>query len=162
VEQLRRVFQAVNAKQMPIVIHVWTGRAYGAADARIFLDEILPAAPDIPIQIAHLAGAGPGLDRGSKEALKIFAEAASKRDPRTRNLYFDVTTIVTMQTSAEEAQFIADCLWQIGLGRILYGSDMAIGPNRPAREAWAAFRAKLPLTEAEFRTIAGNVAPYMR
>lgn len=46
--------------------------------------------------------------------------------------------------------------------RILYGSDMAIGANPPARESWGAFRAMLPLTDAEFRTIADNVAPYMR
>jgi len=29
------------------------------------------------------------------------------------------------------------------------------------REGWAAFR-QLPLTEDEFRTIAGNLAPYLR
>ncbi len=163
VEQLRGVFRAANAHRMPIVVHLWTGRTYGRADAEIFLNEVLPAAPDIPIQIAHLAGAGPGLAPGSQEALIVFAEAVAAADPRTRTLYFDVTTNVTIQTSAEDARFIADRLRQIGLKRILYGSDMAIGGNPPAaRQSWGAFRAMLPLTEAEFRTIAANVAPYMR
>jgi predicted TIM-barrel fold metal-dependent hydrolase len=67
-----------------------------------------------------------------------------------------------MQTSAEDATFIAARLRQIGLHRILYGSDMAIGGNATARQGWAAFREKLPLTEAEFKTVAQSVAPYMR
>ena len=40
------------------------------------------------------------------------------------------------------------------------GSDAATGGNLPPRESWADFR-KLPLTDAEFQTIASNVAPYM-
>jgi predicted TIM-barrel fold metal-dependent hydrolase len=94
--------------------------------------------------------------------LVVFADAVSAADPRTRNLSFDVTTNVTLQTSVEDAAFIAARLRQIGLQRILYGSDMAIGGNPTARQSWGAFRAMLPLTDAEFRTIGDNVAPYMR
>jgi predicted TIM-barrel fold metal-dependent hydrolase len=164
VAQLRRVFRAANARRMAIVVHVWTGdqrigKPYGRLEAQVFLNEIVPEAPDVPIQIAHLAGAGPGLDAGSKEALAVFAEAVSEGAARTRNLYFDVATIVTMQTSAEDAKLVAARLRQIGLERILYGSDMAIGPNPTARQGWAAFRAMLPLADADFRAIADNVAP---
>jgi predicted TIM-barrel fold metal-dependent hydrolase len=167
VEQVRQVFRAANARRMPIVVHVWTGnerigRPYGRADAQVFLKDIMAAAPDIPIQIAHLAGAGPGLDRGSKEALAVFANAISAGDWRTRNVYFDVATTVTLQTSSEDSILIAARLHQIGLHRILYGSDMAIGSNPTAQQGWAAFRKMLPLTEAEFKTIVQNVAPYMR
>jgi predicted TIM-barrel fold metal-dependent hydrolase len=162
VEQLRQMFRAANERRMPIVAHVWTGPAYGRADAQVFLNKVLPAAPDIPIQIAHLAGAGPGGGPGPKEALAVFADAISAADPRTRNLYFDVTTNVTMQISVEDAAFFTARLRQIGLQRILYGSDMAIMGNPTARESWGAFRAMLPLTEAEFKTIADNIAPYMR
>src|SRR5262245_12718703 len=90
VEQVRQVFRAANTRRLPIVVHVWTGdqrvgKPYGRAEAQVFLKDVLPAAPDIPIQIAHLAGAGPGLDRGSKEALAVFADAISTGDSRTRN-----------------------------------------------------------------------------
>jgi hypothetical protein len=44
---------------------------------------------------------------------------------------------------------------------VLYGSDAATGDNLRPREGWAAFR-RLPLTNEEFRTIATNVAPYLR
>jgi hypothetical protein len=51
----------------------------------------------------------------------------------------------------------------VGLRRILFGSDLSLpNGNPPAREAWANFRAAVPLTDAEFRTIARNVAPYLR
>jgi predicted TIM-barrel fold metal-dependent hydrolase len=122
VQQLRRVFRSANAHRMPIVVHLWNGKGYGAAEAAIFLNEILPAAPDIVIQIAHLAGAGPGLDPGSQKALAVIADAVAAKDPRTRNLYFDVTTNVTVRTAPEDARLIADRLRQIGLHRILYGS----------------------------------------
>ena len=49
----------------------------------------------------------------------------------------------------------------LGVDRILYGSDGAGGSNLAPREAWAAFR-QLPLSDAEFRTIQNNIAPYMR
>ena len=151
---------------MPIVVHLWTGdqtvgAPYGRAEAEIFLRQILPTAPDIPIQIAHLAGAG-RLDAGSREALTLFANAVAARDPRTRNLYFDVATNVTMDTSREDAEFLAANIRKIGVSRILYGSDMTRVGNLTPRQGWGAFRAMLPLTEAELRTIANNVAPYMR
>ena len=166
VQRLRAVFGAANARRMPIVVHLWTGdqtvgAPYGRAEAEIFLRQILPTAPDIPIQIAHLAGAG-RLDAGSREALTLFANAVAARDPRTRNLYFDVATNVTMDTSREDAEFLAANIRKIGVSRILYGSDMTRVGNLTPRQGWGAFRAMLPLTEAEFRTIANNVAPYMR
>ena len=59
-----------------------------------------------------------------------------------------------------EAALLATRMRQIGVQRILFGSDGATGGNAPPREAWAAFRT-LPLTEGEFRTIAMNVPPYL-
>jgi predicted TIM-barrel fold metal-dependent hydrolase len=58
-------------------------------------------------------------------------------------------------------ELIARRIREIGVDRILYGSDGAGGGNAEPKAAWAAFR-ELPLTEAEFQTIAANVAPYMR
>jgi hypothetical protein len=50
---------------------------------------------------------------------------------------------------------------QIGVARILYGSDAAVGDNLRPREGWEAFH-RLPLIESEFQRIAGNVAPYLQ
>jgi len=165
ISRLRALFAAANKYRMTIVAHMRTSISakipYGAGEARIFLNELVPAAPDVPIQIAHLAGAGGYADPLVDEALSVFAEAIEKGDSHTKNLYFDVTTVVLPVATVERLTLIARRLRQLGLRRILYGSDAAAGGNLPPREGWAAFR-RLPLTEAEFRTIAGNVPPYMR
>ena len=162
-ERLRAVFRAANARRIPIVIHMRAsisgGLAYGREEARIFLDSILPAASDIPLQIAHLAGAG-GYDAKTDSALSVFVDAVARRDPRAERLWFDVTTVAREATDAD-AKLIATRIRQLGVHRVLYGSDAATGGNLPPREAWAEFL-KLPLTTEEFRTIASNIAPYMR
>lgn len=165
IEQLRRVFRAANEYRMAIVVHMRASisqkLAYGRDEARIFLNEIVPAAPEVPIQIAHLAGAGDYADPLVDQALAVFVEAIEKGDPRAKQLYFDVTTVALPNATAEQAKLIVTRIRQLGVQRILYGSDAASGTNLPPREGWAAFR-KLPLTDAEFQTIAGNVAPYLR
>ena len=50
---------------------------------------------------------------------------------------------------------------ELGVERVLYGSDAAMNPVGYPRAGWEAFH-RLPLTEAEFSVIATNVTPYMR
>jgi predicted TIM-barrel fold metal-dependent hydrolase len=165
IDRVRRLFAAANGYRMAIVAHIRTSISakipYGADEARIFLQEIVPAAPDVPIQIAHLAGAGGYRDPLIDQALSVFVDAIEKGEPHTKNLYFDVTTVVLPIASSERLTLIARRLRELGLPRILYGSDAASGGNLPPREGWAAFQ-RLPLTEAEFQIIAGNLPPYMR
>jgi predicted TIM-barrel fold metal-dependent hydrolase len=154
VEKLRRVFAAANERRLAIVAHLWT-QPYGREHAEAFLNQVLPAAPDITVQIAHFAGGGPGY---TDEALEVFADAIVAKDPRTKNLYFDVATVADGQTDEVLRKF-AMRIRQVGPQRVLFGTDM--GPP-PARQSWANFRASVPLTDEELRTIAGNVAPYLR
>ena len=164
--QLRRVFRAANDAGMAIVVHmnasVTLKLPYGRDEARIFLDDILTAAPDVPVQIAHLGGAG-GYSDPIDEVLGVFVDAIAKGDPRTRQLWFDVTTVAPAGTApppTEQARRIADRIRQLGPQRVLYGSDAPTPTNLP-RAGWAAFRA-LPLSDAEFRVIETNTPPYMR
>ncbi len=154
VEKLRRVFAAINERRLAIVIHLWT-QPYGREHAEAFLSQVLPAAPDIPVQIAHFAGGGPGY---TDEALEVFANAIAAKDPRTKNLYFDVATVADSQT-AETLRKFAERIRQVGPQRVLFGTDM--GPP-PARLSWLTFRTTVPLTEEEIKIIAGNMAPYLR
>jgi predicted TIM-barrel fold metal-dependent hydrolase len=158
VEKLRRVFAEANRLRVAIVAHLWTDPAYGRQEAEIFLNQILPAAPDVPVQIAHMAGGGPGW---TDPALAVFADAISAGDPRTRNLYFDLATVADEQTGENE-KLLASRIRQIGLRRILYGSDSAFGDGNTPRQEWGRFRGMVPLTDEEFKIIAENVAPYMR
>jgi uncharacterized protein len=164
-EQLRRVFRAANQHRMAIVVHMRASisqkRPYGAAQARAFIEQLLPLVPDIDVQVAHLAGTGPGYDDPpSDSAMAVLAEAVERKDPRTRRLWFDVASNVDLNISASNAALVAKRIRQVGVGRVLYGSDAAIGDNLRPRESWAAFR-RLPLTEEEFIKIAGNKAPYL-
>lgn len=165
-EELKRLFAAANRNRMAIVVHLRASisrqRAYGAEQARIFLEQLLPLAPDVPVQVAHLAGSGPGYeDPPADEAMAVLAQARESGDPRTRNLWFDVATVVDRDISSLHAFVVAKRIRQIGVEHVLYGSDAAAGDNLRPRDGWAAFR-QLPLTADEFRQIAGNVAPYLR
>ncbi len=158
-EKVRSVFRSANSFGMPVVVHLWTDPGYekeGDQHARIFLERVLPDAPGITIQIAHLAGGG----RSTQAALKVFADAIAAGDSRTRNLYFDVATSVRGQTAEGLRQDVA-VLRRIGLKRILYGTDTA-PPNPPARVSWAHFKGLMPLTDTEIRIIGGNIAPYLQ
>ena len=165
IAQVKRVFQAANGYRMPIVVHMRASLtaklSYGRDEALIFLNELVPAAPDVVIQIAHLAGAGAPADVASDRALDVFVEAIARDDPRTKLLYFDVTGVVLgPKTTDEELALMARRIRELGVQRVLFGSDATGGALTP-QAAWAGLR-RLPLADADFRTIAGNVAPYLR
>lgn len=164
--RLKQVFRAANRHRMAIAVHmrasISLGRPYGQAQARAFLEQLMPEATDIMVQVAHFAGTGPGYeDPPANEVMRVFAEAAARKDPHTRNLYFDVASIVTPGVKRAHAREMAERIRMVGLDKVLYGSDAATPTNMKPRAAWAAFRA-LPLSEAEFRRIAANLAPYLR
>ena len=160
VAKLKAVFAAANRHRLPIVIHLWTSDpAYGARHSKAFLEQVLPAAPDIPVQIAHMAATGPGYT--SDDAMEVFADAAEAHDPRMKNVWFDVASDAIATTPQATLDLIAKRLRQVGMKHILFGSDWAPGKsNESPAQAWQSFR-RLPLTEEEFRTVATNVAPYL-
>jgi predicted TIM-barrel fold metal-dependent hydrolase len=164
VERLGAIFAAADARKLPIVIHMKTRTdwPYGREDAVTFLHKVVARAPNSIIQIAHFAGAGPGYQDFVDEAVGVFVEAIKARDPSTRNLFFDVASIVTTETTPEQATLIVQRIRELGPHRVLFGSDLFFGGNPAPKEAWALFRDKLPLTPAELRTIARNVAPYLQ
>jgi predicted TIM-barrel fold metal-dependent hydrolase len=164
VAKVRNMFAAANRRGMAVAVHMRTsldlGRKYGADEARVFLDALLPAVPDVPVQVAHLAGAG-GYDAATDSALGVFTDAIARHDPRMKNVWFDAAAVVRPEMSPDELQKIAARIRQLGVERVLYGSDAAVNPLAYPKAGWEAFR-RLPLTEAEFKAIASNVAPYMR
>jgi predicted TIM-barrel fold metal-dependent hydrolase len=160
VDQLRRIFRAANARRFPIVVHMRTlDKAYGRRDAEVFLRELLPQAPDIPVQIAHVAGwAGYGDE--TDQALGVFADAISAGDRRTANVYFDLTAVAQPGQSDSVHHVLVRRLRQVGLQRLLFGLDLAETATQ-VRERWELFK-QLPLRPEELRTIATNLAPYLR
>jgi len=161
-ESVRRVFGEANRHGLAIVIHPRNNRVDAVATTRVLLTEILPAAPDVPVQIAHLSGGG----QYSEPALALYAEAVTAGAPGTRNLLFDLTDVAnTARESGAQAEAVmgrmVELIRAIGIERMVYGSDPAVFGRLAPREAWALLRDAMPLTDAEIAAIAGNVAPYL-
>ncbi len=162
--RLREVFALANRQRMAIVVHARTTiskqRPYNAEHARVFLDALLPAAPDVPVQIAHLAGSGGYDEAGLDDAVGVFVDAIAARDPRVAKLWFDVSGLAGIGNWPRPAPRVAERIRQLGVHRVLWGADGAAGGNTPAA-AWKAF-SDIPLTPAELETIRTNVAPYLK
>lgn len=162
IAQVRRVFRAANDRGMAIVAHVRASVTaklpWGREEASIFLNEMLPAAPDVVVQIAHLASAGSPQDEGAQQALEVFVDAIARNDPRTRNLYFDATTLGEPPTPANAERWAA-AIRRMPT-RVLFGSDATTATATPGG-VWTAMRKLLPLTGDELTTIANNTPRYM-
>jgi predicted TIM-barrel fold metal-dependent hydrolase len=89
--RMQQLFALAQRRRAPVLIHMRArgGTPYGAEDAEIFLDKILPAAPDIEVVVAHLGASGPGYSPQHDEVMAVFGAAAERKDPRMANLYFD-------------------------------------------------------------------------
>lgn len=163
VEQLRQVFRAANDHRMAIVVDFQPLEAqrasYGVAQARVFLEQLLPEAPDVPVQIAQMAGGGNSYDAATDSGFAFLADAVAARDPRTARLWFDVTSVVSARLSPVTATLVTKRIRQIGVDRIVFASDQMSADESPCAR-WSEFL-RLPLSTAEFRTIATNVVPYL-
>ena len=164
--RLQDVFAAANAHRMAIVVHLRASvsrqRPYGAAQVRRFLDQLMPKAPDVVVQIAHLAGTGPGFaDAAAEAAMREFAAACARGEASTKGLWFDVAGLVDPTLTPAQAETVVGFVRAVTPARVLFGADAAVGANLRPAEAWAAF-ARLPLSRDELGAIAANVAPYLR
>ena len=157
VAKVRRVVEAVNRHRMPLIVHVRAGADYGREQARVLLDRIISAAPDVVFQIAHLWGG----EQYSEAALAVYADAVAADDARMKNVYFDLAEVALVVGNSDEmARTAVARMRQIGMSRMLYGSDGPVADSMSPADAWKAVR-KLPLRDDELKTIAENVAPYL-
>lgn len=161
--RMQEVFALAQRRHAPVLIHMRArgGSNYGAEDAHIFLDKVVPAAPDIEIVVAHLGSSGPGYTPQHDEVMAVFGAAVERNDPRMANLYFDVSSNVTPEITPADAALVAQRIRQVGPGRILYGTDLS-PPGGSIRQGWEIFRTKLPLTPAELQQIANNRTRFAR
>ena len=179
IEKLKVIFRAANTNRMAIVVHMRASisldRPYGKEQARAFIDHLLPLATDITVQIAHTAGSGPGYNDPKAHAFlealidairtgtpgsKKGSNGVVERSQRTKNLWFDITSSAYSSNTPELSALLVKHIRQIGIKRILYGTDAALQGNFP-KVAWAEV-GKLPLSKKELETIAKNRAPYLR
>lgn len=147
VAKLAAVFRAAAANGWTIMIHMRTGAAdYGARDVRVFLDQVLPAAGDTPVVIAHAAGWG-GIDAVTLDALGAFADAF-ERDPKFgHNLRFDLAQVFTEKTTPQGRTAMAKLIRRIGPDHFVAGSDWPFSGNLKTYFATAYATPELSLAE---------------
>jgi uncharacterized protein len=175
--QLQAVFREANRLRWPILIHLhpdddkWDGKR----DSTIFLGQVLPLAPDITVQVAHMVGWG-GYDRSADAALTTFADKCTAQPKLCARLYFDISAVIVPPSAAQapagsDLKFISDNqknfpegparlaanIRRIGVDRILFATDW---PVMGIKEYVALLRTNLPLTSAEIDQIFQNAAPY--
>lgn len=161
--RMQQVFALAERRRAPVLVHMRArgGTDYGAEDARLFLDKIVPTAPDIEIVVAHLGASGPGYSPQHDEVMAVFAAAAERKDPRMNNVYFDVASNVTEEITPEDAALVVQRIRQLGTKRVLYGSDLS-APGGSIGKGWELFRSKLPLTADELQRIMNNRTRFAR
>jgi predicted TIM-barrel fold metal-dependent hydrolase len=169
VEQLRRVFAAADRLLLPILIHQRSGENWqGRHDVHVFMEQVLPSASHVLIQVAHLGGRG-GNDQATDNTLSAFAEVCEKHPDPCRHLYFDISAVVLSSASAEAASGSDDrLLWdeqkdftngperlaanlhRIGLSRILFGTAW---PFVTASDSIGTLRDNLRISPAELNQV---------
>jgi predicted TIM-barrel fold metal-dependent hydrolase len=161
--RMQEVFALAQRLRAPVLVHMRArgGDNYGAEDAQLFLDKIVPLARDIDIVVAHLGASGPGYTSQHDEVMAVFGAAAERKDPRMNHLYFDVASNVTEEITPADAALVAKRIGQVGPKRILYGSDLT-PPGGSISKGWELFRTKLPLTAAELQQIVNNRPRFAR
>jgi predicted TIM-barrel fold metal-dependent hydrolase len=161
VKRVAAAFQAANRHGFPIVLHMWTpawvaAPTRGSADAAVVLESLLPLAPLVPVQLAHLAGGG-SFGEGADRAVSTFIRAIQAKSETVANLYFDISAVVNARQPLWLRWRIAERVREIGIERILYGTD-----GTRAAEDWAELRELLPLTVDEFAVLQANRLPILK
>jgi uncharacterized protein len=178
VARVRRVLDTANRLRMPLLIHLRTRAGdYGQLEANVFLDRLLPAAPDVPVVVAHMGGWG-GYDKATDAALSTLAGACAAVPGRCRHLYFDLAfTVLPIRAAGAprgtalrvlaDAQRglpdanarLAERMRAIGLDHVLFATDW---PGMTQADTAEAIRGSLPLRPAEIEAVLANTAPFLR
>lgn len=173
VRQLAAFFAAASRARMPLVIHLRGAAPFTAANVGIFVDKVLSQAGKLPVQIAHGGGYG-GIDQPTLDALAIYGAAIARKAPGTANLVIDLSAVAqfdpakapaprdpadTRTVEEMRSAYVAG-MRKIGLDRFVLASDWPA--IHPPAEYFAIERKLLPVTDAEWRVLCSNVAPYLR
>lgn len=169
VERLGNIFGKADSLGLGIVIHLRTQeKSYGRKDAQVFIDSVLSKAPNVPIQIAHMAGWG-GYDPSTDRALNVFVREA-QRGNLGDSVYFDISAVIR-GVNKEQKKAIQNSSWypenrykrlvkqlrKLGTDKVLFGTDW---PEWSPRDYKKDIKENLSLTKSELKEILTNRAPW--
>ena len=143
------------AAGLPMVIHVGGGK-FNAADAELFIRDILPSAGSSWVQIAHAGSGLPLLDGNNTAVLRAFADHIVRADPLTRHVLFDLSYLPFPDETAQATAALREQIRRIDIKRFLFGSDFNVRiPLEEIKDI-----DKLGLTREELQTLRRNCAPW--
>lgn len=171
-DRLREVFRVLERAGAGVLVHMRTrSETYGAEDARRFIDDVLAAAPGVPVEIAHMAGWG-GYDEATDAALGEFARALGDGRLEPSRIWFGLAAVVfnpaaagadtALATRVREANArLAGRIRELGTDRVTYGTDWPSWPpgGDPAQRIAGnvrLIRAVLGLTPEELGEVFDN------
>lgn len=163
-QALAEAVARANALDLALIIHLRPrGPRYDKAWVQQFLDDIMPLAPDVTVQLAHLGGGG-GMDQATRQAVAVLADGALDYP----NLYFDLSgtflrdkdrpaTRTGPSRQRQNRWAVAEAIRQLGPDRVLFGSDWDSLRYRDTLDpAW-----RMPgLSREALKTILCGRAPY--
>lgn len=154
--QIAKVIAAAADEGLPIVIHVGGGR-FNAADAELFIRDVLPSAGSSWVQITHAGGGLPRRDGNNLAVLRTFADHIVQNDPATSRVLFDISYVPAPDDTRQAAAAVLQQMRRIGIQRFLFGSDFnVLTPLEEIKDI-----EKLGLTNEELRTLQQNCAPWV-
>lgn len=154
--QVAKVIAAAADEGLPIVIHIGGG-SFNAADAELFIRNVLPSAGSSWVQIAHAGGGLPQRDGNNLAVLRTFADHIVRNDPATARVLFDISYVPAPDETSQAASAVAEQMRRIGMQRFLFGSDFnVLTPLEEIKDV-----EKLRLTHEELRMVQQNCAPWV-
>lgn len=168
--RLRSFFATANDLGLPVIVHLQTRREdFGRPDVNAFVDQVLPAAPDIPIQVAHMGGDS-RFDSATVRSFDALADALEDHPERTDDVFFDMGLVPfppqrARGDTARQAIYrrwnrrFAEAVRRVGPDRVVFGTDYPEAKPGPYARR---LRESLPLTDAEIRDLYDDAAPYLR
>jgi predicted TIM-barrel fold metal-dependent hydrolase len=162
IERLKAVFSAADAVKFPILVHLPNCRqqTYGAGMARNFIEKVLPSAPNVIVQVAHMAGECPGGYDSMNDALQAFLQAFASGRLARKNIYFDLSGVAASGFGGQEnLTELIKRIHEIGLQHILFATDW---PAPVSAGYQKQLRQHLGLELSELQEIFNNTAPYLK
>lgn len=123
--KLAAVIAEAAAEHLPMVIHIGGGK-FDAADAELFIRDVLPHAGESWVQIAHAGGGLPQVDGNNVGVLRAFANHIVQHDPVTSHVIFDLSYVPAPEEDRQAVSDLVREVRRIGIRRFLFGSDFNV------------------------------------
>ncbi|MCA9289651.1 MAG: amidohydrolase family protein [Phycisphaerales bacterium] len=163
---LERIMALAASDGIPVLVHLDPQhRGLEAEDVRRVIDRLLLPHPDLVVNIAHLGGSG-GCGPWMRTVMGTFHEWLDEEAAAGRGrpgVYFDISAVILDEpshgvpaSSDEDLVALAPLLREVGLRRIVFGSDHPVFDPQRTAAAWAA---RSGLTRAELARVLSNRIP---